>query len=66
MERYERQSPSIRTRRLRGALLALTTAGGLLLTGCGAGDTGNASGNSAQDSRGGTAPLPAPDTGRGS
>ncbi|MFF3335377.1 von Willebrand factor type A domain-containing protein [Streptomyces sp. NPDC002888] len=63
MKRYGR----CRTRRLRGALLALTTAGGLLLTGCGASDTG---GNSKASDRSGnrsgsSAPLPAPDRGEG-
>ncbi|WP_217208241.1 VWA domain-containing protein [Streptomyces sp. AC550_RSS872] len=52
MERY-------RTRRLHRALLALTAAGGLLLTGCGAGDSGG-SGDSAQDSKGGGKGFPAP------
>lgn len=43
MERY-------RTRRLRKTLLALTTAGGLLLTGCSAGDGSNSGGYSADSS----------------
>ncbi|MBC9725154.1 VWA domain-containing protein [Streptomyces sp. TRM68367] len=60
MERYERHTAYAR-RRLRGALLALTAAGGLLLTACGAGDSGNARSEAAYDSGGRTAPLPAPD-----
>ncbi|MBN0048140.1 von Willebrand factor type A domain-containing protein [Streptomyces actuosus] len=44
-----------RTRRLRGALLALTALGGLLLTGCSSGGIGD----SAADKRGGL-PAPAP------
>ncbi|MCH0564909.1 VWA domain-containing protein [Streptomyces sp. MUM 2J] len=51
MERY-------RTRRLRGALLALTALGGLLLAGCSSGGTG---GTSAAGTRGGM-PAPAPDS----
>ncbi|MDF3143433.1 MULTISPECIES: VWA domain-containing protein [unclassified Streptomyces] len=53
MERY-------RVRRLRAALLALTAAGGLLLTGCGAGDGSNSGGYKADDASNGNA-LPAPD-----
>ncbi|MFJ4472336.1 von Willebrand factor type A domain-containing protein [Streptomyces sp. NPDC089424] len=54
-----------RTRRLSGALLALTTAGGLLLTGCGAGDAGHDSrADRAQEADGFPAPAPpAPDSG---
>ncbi|MBG0855147.1 von Willebrand factor type A domain-containing protein [Streptomyces spinoverrucosus] len=54
-----------RIRRLSGALLALTTAGGLLLTGCGAGGTGDGSGaDSAERADGFPAPAPpAPDSG---
>ncbi|MEV7995112.1 von Willebrand factor type A domain-containing protein [Streptomyces sp. NPDC086077] len=54
-----------RTRRLSGALLALTTAGGLLLTGCGAGDSGDASrADRAEKADGFPAPAPpAPDSG---
>ncbi|AQS69526.1 VWA domain-containing protein [Streptomyces pactum] len=55
-----------RTRRPIGALLALTAAGGLLLTGCGGGgDAAHGAKDSAADSRGGSAPLPAPDRPRG-
>ncbi|MFE7270016.1 von Willebrand factor type A domain-containing protein [Streptomyces sp. NPDC057623] len=50
MERY-------RTRRLHGALLALTTAGALLLTGCSAGDSGSYAEDS---SKGGGKGFPAP------
>ncbi|MEV0633451.1 von Willebrand factor type A domain-containing protein [Streptomyces sp. NPDC050619] len=46
------------TRRLRGPLLALTVASGLLLTGCGAGDSGDSS--SADRAEGATG-FPAPD-----
>ncbi|MFJ7233535.1 von Willebrand factor type A domain-containing protein [Streptomyces tendae] len=48
------------------ALLALTLAGGLLLTGCG-GDDDASSGakDTTSDSRGGSAPMPAPDRPRG-
>lgn len=55
-------------RGLRGAtaLLALTLAGGLLLTGCGGTDDGsNGAKDTAADSRGGSAPMPAPDRPRG-
>ncbi|MGW1538950.1 YfbK domain-containing protein [Streptomyces sp. NPDC002309] len=54
-----------RIRRLGGALLALTTAGGLLLTGCGAGDAGDRSrADHAQEADGFPAPPPpAPDSG---
>ncbi|MFI8187396.1 von Willebrand factor type A domain-containing protein [Streptomyces sp. NPDC085946] len=54
MERHERN----RTRRLRDALLALTTAGGLLLTACtaGGGGDGPGAGGTAHGSR----PAPAP------
>ncbi|MFD7437174.1 von Willebrand factor type A domain-containing protein [Streptomyces sp. NPDC059861] len=54
-----------RIRRLSGALLALTTAGGLLLTGCGAGDSGDASrADRAEKADGFPAPAPpAPDSG---
>ncbi|WP_369175165.1 von Willebrand factor type A domain-containing protein [Streptomyces sp. R28] len=52
MERY-------RVRRLRTALLALTTAGGLLLTGCGAGEGSNSGGHRADDASNGQS-LPAP------
>ncbi|MFH0519536.1 von Willebrand factor type A domain-containing protein [Streptomyces sp. M41] len=55
-----------RTRRLRAALPALTAAGALLLTGCGASDSG---GNSSADrggrERGFPAPAPAPGDGGG-
>ncbi|MEU9356090.1 von Willebrand factor type A domain-containing protein [Streptomyces griseoloalbus] len=56
------------TRRLGGALLALTAASGLLLTGCGGGaDGGSRASDTAYDHGGdGSAPLPAPDRGRGS
>ncbi|MET9829197.1 von Willebrand factor type A domain-containing protein [Streptomyces sp. NPDC006385] len=59
MERY-------RTRGLRAALLALTAAGGLLLTGCGGGD-GGGSGSRAADggSKEGGFPAPAPGHGYG-
>ncbi|MER5210520.1 von Willebrand factor type A domain-containing protein [Streptomyces sp. NPDC002838] len=57
MERY-------RIRRLRGALLALTAASGLLLTACGAGDTG--SDNSGVDRADGATGFPAPHYSRGS
>src|SRR5947209_7540181 len=50
-----------RARRLRGALLALTAAGGLLLTGCSASDGGHGSAsNGANRSGGATGRLPAP------
>ncbi len=57
-----------RTRGPIGALLTLTAAGGLLLTGCGGGDEDAARGakDTAVDSRGrGSAPVPAPDGPRG-
>jgi Ca-activated chloride channel family protein len=56
------------TRRLGGALLALTAASGLLLTGCGGGtdDGSRASDTSYDRGNDGPAPLPAPDRGRGS
>ncbi|MGI5394839.1 YfbK domain-containing protein [Streptomyces sp. CA-251251] len=55
-----------RTRRPIGALLALTAAGGLLLTGCqGDDDAARGAKDTAADSRGGAAPLPAPDRPRG-
>ncbi|MFI6933227.1 von Willebrand factor type A domain-containing protein [Streptomyces sp. NPDC050287] len=50
MDRY-------RTRRLRTALLALTAAGGLLLTGCGTSDTGD---HSSTDRANGATGFPAP------
>ncbi|MBQ0963495.1 von Willebrand factor type A domain-containing protein [Streptomyces sp. RK23] len=55
-----------RGRRGTTALLALTLAGGLLLTGCG-GDDDASSGakDTTSDSRGGSAPMPAPDRPRG-
>ncbi|WP_282083330.1 vWA domain-containing protein [Streptomyces tendae] len=55
-----------RGRRGATALLALTLAGGLLLTGCG-GDDDASSGakDTTSDSRGGSAPMPAPDRPRG-
>ncbi|MFI5678179.1 vWA domain-containing protein [Streptomyces cellulosae] len=56
MDRY-------RTRRLRTALLALTAAGGLLLTGCGTGDTGD---HSSTDRANGATGFPAPEYSRGS
>ena len=67
MERYRTPRPGTRhsgtrTRRLRAALLALTAAGGLLLTACGAGGSGSGS-NKASDSSNRTgfpAPAPAP------
>ncbi|MFI9821464.1 von Willebrand factor type A domain-containing protein [Streptomyces sp. NPDC052013] len=52
------------TRRLSGALLALTAASGLLLTGCSGGsdDSGGRSAtDSSYDGGNGSAPLPAPD-----
>src|SRR3954468_21658229 len=51
------------TRRLRAALLALTATGGLLLTGCGAGGSGD---NSSADRANGASAFPAPDHSRGS
>ncbi|MFJ9895003.1 von Willebrand factor type A domain-containing protein [Streptomyces sp. NPDC091280] len=48
-----------RTRRLRATLLALTAAGGLLLTGCGAGDSGSSSSSDGPDRTGRPAPAPA-------
>jgi Ca-activated chloride channel family protein len=56
MDRY-------RTRRLRAALLALTATGGLLLTGCGAGDSQD---NSTTDRADGATGFPAPEYSRGS
>ncbi|WP_409475090.1 vWA domain-containing protein [Streptomyces sp. HC307] len=63
MEWYERH----RSRRLRGTLLALTAAGGLLLTGCGASDTGDNSraSDASEHNSGFPAPLPAPDRSQG-
>ncbi|GEC02371.1 hypothetical protein SSP24_00260 [Streptomyces spinoverrucosus] len=57
-----------RIRRFSGALLAFTTAGCLLLTGCGAGGTGDGSGaERAERADGFPAPAPpAPDSGEGS
>ncbi|MFE9441121.1 von Willebrand factor type A domain-containing protein [Streptomyces sp. NPDC006602] len=55
MERY-------RIRRLRAALLAVTAAGGLLLTGCGASDSGDSS--SGRDRAEGATGFPAPDYSR--
>ncbi|KFG75446.1 vWA domain-containing protein [Streptomyces mutabilis] len=56
-----------RTRGPIGALLALTAAGGLLLTGCGGGDdAARGAKDTAVDSRGGySVPMPAPDRPRG-
>ncbi|MFH9570185.1 von Willebrand factor type A domain-containing protein [Streptomyces sp. NPDC017454] len=55
-----------RTRRPVGVLLALTAAGGLLLTGCDSGGVADhGAKDAASDSRGGSAPLPAPDRPRG-
>src|SRR3954470_5884364 len=51
------------TRRLRAALLALTATGGLLLTGCGAGGSGD---NSSADRANGASAFLAPDHSRGS
>ena len=51
------------TRRLRAALLALTAAGGLLLTGCGAGGSGD---DSSTDRANGATAFPAPEYSRGS
>src|SRR4051812_18196618 len=45
------------TRRLRAALLALTATGGLLLTGCGAGGSGD---NSSADRANGARAFPPP------
>ncbi|MEU6376646.1 von Willebrand factor type A domain-containing protein [Streptomyces sp. NPDC046909] len=47
-----------RIRRVRAALLALTAAGGLLLTGCGGGDDSGASDNAYDGGRKGYAPAP--------
>ncbi|MFD4544617.1 von Willebrand factor type A domain-containing protein [Streptomyces sp. NPDC058466] len=47
-------------RRLRGALLALTTAGAVLLTGCSASGDGSNSADGADKSGGRNLPLPAP------
>ncbi|WP_405644446.1 von Willebrand factor type A domain-containing protein [Streptomyces sp. NBC_00019] len=57
-----------RTRRLSGVLLALTAAGGLLLTSCSGGGTesGHSADGSVHHSPGGTGPLPAPDHSQGS
>ncbi|MFG3128629.1 von Willebrand factor type A domain-containing protein [Streptomyces tendae] len=55
-----------RGRRGTTALLALTLAGGLLLTGCGGtDDASNGAKDTAADSRGGSGPMPAPDRPRG-
>nr|WP_254396000.1 VWA domain-containing protein [Streptomyces sp. AC512_CC834] len=55
-----------RGRRGTTALLALTLAGGLLLTGCGGtDDASHGAKDTAADSRGGSAPMPAPDRPRG-
>jgi Ca-activated chloride channel family protein len=51
------------TRRLRGALVALTAAGGLLLTGCSASHTEEGAADASRKG-GQEAPLPAPDSGR--
>lgn len=51
------------TRRLRAALLALTATGGLLLTGCGAGGSGD---DSSKDRANGASAFPAPEYSRGS
>ncbi|MFJ9004390.1 von Willebrand factor type A domain-containing protein [Streptomyces canus] len=51
------------TRRLRAALLALTATGGLLLTGCGAGGSGD---DSSTDRANGASAFPAPEYSRGS
>ncbi|MDO0914826.1 von Willebrand factor type A domain-containing protein [Streptomyces sp. DT2A-34] len=58
MERY-------RIRRLRAALLALTAAGGLLLTGCGAGEGSDSGGHQAEDGSNGAFPAPDYDSGGG-
>jgi Ca-activated chloride channel family protein len=50
-----------RIRRVRTALLALTAAGGLLLTGCGAGDDSGASDSSYDGGRKGSGYAPAPE-----
>lgn len=51
-----------RTRRVRAALVALTAAGGLLLTGCGASDdSGSASDSSYEGGRSGGGYAPAPE-----
>ncbi|MEU1869480.1 MULTISPECIES: VWA domain-containing protein [unclassified Streptomyces] len=55
-----------RGRRGTTALLALSLAGGLLLTGCGGGDDASSGAkDTTTDSRGGSAPVPAPDRPRG-
>lgn len=55
-----------RGRRGTTALLALTLAGGLLLTGCGGGDDASSGAkDTTTDSRRGSAPVPAPDRPRG-
>ncbi|MEU9329855.1 von Willebrand factor type A domain-containing protein [Streptomyces canus] len=51
------------TRRLRAALLALTVTSGLLLTGCGAGGSGD---DSSTDRANGASAFPAPEYSRGS
>ncbi|WP_329276642.1 vWA domain-containing protein [Streptomyces sp. NBC_01451] len=59
----ERNRTPRRTRRLRGALIAVTAASGLLLTGCSAdsGDSGrSSSADSRQNSGGGSGYAPAP------
>ncbi|NEC85592.1 VWA domain-containing protein [Streptomyces sp. SID12501] len=56
-----------RTRRLRGALIAVTAASGLLLTGCSAtGDSGDSSRGTNQNSGGGSGYAPAPAQSNGS
>ncbi|WLW54865.1 vWA domain-containing protein [Streptomyces sp. YU58] len=57
MDRY-------RTRRLRTALVAVTAAGGLLLTGCGASDDSGRRDNSSEDRAEGATGFPAPDSDR--
>lgn len=55
-----------RVRRLRAGLLALTAAGGLLLTGCSASDdSGHGYSSDGADKRGGYAPAPADSWGTG-
>ncbi|MFD5127069.1 vWA domain-containing protein [Streptomyces olindensis] len=60
MDRHEEygRHQRFRTRKLSGALLALTAVGGLLLTGCGDGGAGE--GSSASDSSGHNSGFPAP------
>ncbi|MFJ3980980.1 vWA domain-containing protein [Streptomyces fungicidicus] len=53
------------TRRPVGALLALTAAGGLLISGCSAGSGGDTKARDSSYARGGPAPLPVPDRGSG-